>query len=256
VAQQDGGAHAAALGSVREPGAGARARVVLVFQHQSVGRLELAVRVMDERAQRAVRELRGDPAGFARLFAVLACALGVDGEPGRFTYEVVHRLTHGPRPPSVDRSRLNKPVAELLHLLSAAALTWTPPGGRGKRPRAAVDVGHLVAVHEVNRKARTERVAATARPLLTHYSLQVAPAAFLVARPSGGRSRPPAPVLARLRLAALIAACPGMQRRRPLRTRVLTEVRRATPQREIAEPWRPPSRTPYASLDKRVSCSA
>ncbi|MGH2715018.1 MAG: hypothetical protein ACRDM7_14235, partial [Thermoleophilaceae bacterium] len=196
----------AALRSVREPGAGARARVVLVFEHQSVGRLELAVRATDERAQRAVRDLRADPAGFARLLAVLACALQLDGEPGRFTYEAVHRLTHGPGAANVDRSRLNKPVAELLHLLASAALTWTPPAGRGGRPRGAVEIGQLVAVEEINRKARTVRVAAVARPLLTHYSLQVMPAAFLVARPTGGRSRPPAAVLARLRLAALIAA--------------------------------------------------
>jgi hypothetical protein len=180
--------------------------VVLVFEHQSVGRLELAVRVVDTRSQQAVRELREDPAAFARLFAVLACTLQVEGEPGRFTYEAVHRLTHGPRSPSVDRSRLNKPIADLLHLLSAATLTWTPPRGRGKRPRAAVQIGHLVTIEVVNRKARTVRLAPAARPLLMHYSVQVAPAAFLVARPAGGRTRPPAPVLARLRLAALIAA--------------------------------------------------
>jgi hypothetical protein len=196
----------AALRHVREPGVGARARVVLIFEHQSVGRLELAVRVVDTRSQRAVRELREDPAAFARLFAVLACTLQVEGEPGRFTYEAVHRLTHGPRSPSVDRSRLNKPIADLLHLLSAATLTWTPPRGRGKRPRGTVEIGHLVTIEVLNRKARTVRLAPAARPLLMHYSVQVAPAAFLVARPAGVRARPPAPVLARLRLAALIAA--------------------------------------------------
>lgn len=196
----------AAARSVRESGSGPRARVVLGFEHSTVGRIELAVGRDDEDTHAAIRAARADAASFARLFAVLAVALELDGSPGAFTFEGVHRLTHGPRPSSVNRARLNAPVSDLLQVLAAAEVSWTPPRGESRKPRPPVALGALLSIDTVNRKARTVAVAPAARKLLTHYSLLVRPEAFLVAAQAAARTRPPAPVLARLRLAALIAA--------------------------------------------------
>lgn len=97
-----------------------RSSIVLRFEHATVGRVELAFAAGDEQAHRAVRDIRADPTAFARLFAVLACALELDGQPGGFTYEAVHRLTHGPRTPGADRSRLNAPLQQHLHVMTGA----------------------------------------------------------------------------------------------------------------------------------------
>lgn len=194
------------LRTARDQGAGPRARIVLDFEHPTVGRLELAVGRHDDQAHHAIRAVRSDPNAYTRLLALLACALELDGAPGRFTYEAVHRLTHGPRPPTVNRARLNQPVEDLLYLLSHSDLRWTPPRGGSRRPAPTAELGALLSIAVHNRKARTVTVAPTARPLLTRYALQVTPEAFGLARPTSGRRRPPAPVLARLRLAALIAA--------------------------------------------------
>jgi hypothetical protein len=192
--------------SVRSAGAGARACVLLVFEHQTVGHLELAVPAGDDRAHQAVRDLRSDAGGFARLFALLACAIELDGKRGRFTYEAIHRLTHGPTTPGINRVRLNAPIEGLLHLFSVAAITWRPPSTKTNSPAGNAKLGPLLVVDVINRKARTVSITPAARPLLLHYSLAVAPSAFHIGRPANGRSRPPAPVLARLRLGALIAA--------------------------------------------------
>jgi hypothetical protein len=182
--------------------------VDLRFEHPSVGRLELAVPAGDERAHSAVRQLRADPGGYARVLAVLARALELDGQPGRFRFESVHQLTHGPRPREINRSRLNEPIDELLYLLSVAAAAWTAPASGAKRrgESSAVRMGPLLRVEVINRKARTVTIAEAARPLLSRYSLQVQPAAFLIARPRARRRGPAAPLMARMRLAALIAA--------------------------------------------------
>ena len=186
----------------------ARASVILRFEHQSVGRLELAVPARDTRAHDAIRNLRADPSAFAVIYALLARAIEVDGHVGRFRYELVHQLTHGPRAEHTDRSRLNVRVEQVLHVLSVATATWTAPtkaDARAKTPRT-LQLGALLSVDVVNRKARTVTIAAAARPLFTHYSLPVTPTAFSLARPTKQRRGPAAPILARLRLAALIAA--------------------------------------------------
>ena len=197
----------AALRSSRPVTQEGRKRVALRFEHPQVGRIELAVPVDDERAQRAVRELRTDPGGYARVLAVLTRVLELDGQPGRFRFEAVHQLTHGARSPSTDRSKLNGPVDDLLHLLAAANVTWSPPAAAGRRkttPRLAG--GPVLSVTVVSRQSRTIALAPAARRCLSHYTLQVAPAAFCLARPRQRTRGPAAPVAARLRLAALIAA--------------------------------------------------
>ncbi|MGH2713764.1 MAG: hypothetical protein ACRDM7_07740, partial [Thermoleophilaceae bacterium] len=126
----------AALRSTRPVTQDGRKHVALRFEHPQVGRVELAVPGDDERAHRAVRELRTDPGGYVRVLAVLTRALELDGQHGRFRFEAVHQLTHGARSPSTDRSKLNGPVDDLLHLLSVANVTWAPPAGGGPRKTA------------------------------------------------------------------------------------------------------------------------
>lgn len=197
----------AALRSSRPVTQDGRKRVALRFEHPQVGRFELAVPVDDERSQRAVRELRTDPGGYVRVLAVLTRALELDDQPGRFRFEAVHQLTHGARSPNTDRSKLNGPVDDLLHLLAAANVTWSPPAAAGRRKTAPRLTGEpVLSVTVVSRQARTIALAPAARRCLSHYTLQVTPAAFCLARPRQRVRGPAAPVAARLRLAALIAA--------------------------------------------------
>lgn len=191
----------AALRDVRPRGSGPKARVALAFAHPTVGTLELTVRADDEAAHAAIRAVRADACGYARLFALLAAALELDGAPGRFTFEAVHHLTHGPRPPSTNRAKANQPVEDLLTVLTRAHARWTPPG------KAQIDIGPLLELERHNHKARTLQLPEAARPLLTKYTLPVGPGAFDLSRPLGATGRrPPQPLLARLKLAALIAA--------------------------------------------------
>src|SRR5436309_2239872 len=69
-----------ALRAVRKSGA---QRVVLDFSHRSIGQLQLSVAVNDARAHETIRHLRCDRNAYARVLAVLARAVELDGQPGR-----------------------------------------------------------------------------------------------------------------------------------------------------------------------------
>ncbi len=181
-------------------------RLALRFEHSSTGMLELLVAAGDERAHRTIRALRDDRNAYARVLAVLACAVELDGQTGRFRFESVHQLTHGPRPPQINRSRLNAPVDDLLQLLSVLEVRWTAPTSSGRRAMARSYSGPLLTLEVSNRMARTVTLSGELHRLLTYYSLQVTPQAFLVTAQPGAPRGPAAPVLARLRLGALIAA--------------------------------------------------
>ena len=151
-------------------------RLALRFEHSSTGMLELLVPSGDERTHGTIRALRDDRKAYARVLAVLACAVELDGQTGRFRFESVHQLTHGPRPAQINRSRLNAPVDDLLHLLSVLEVRWTAPTSSGRRATARSYSGPLLALEVSNRMARTVTLPGELHRLLTYYSLQVAPA--------------------------------------------------------------------------------
>lgn len=65
--------------------------------------LELLVPSGDERTHGTIRALRDDRNAYARVLAVLACAVELDGQTGRFRFESVYQLTHGPHRRSTGR---------------------------------------------------------------------------------------------------------------------------------------------------------
>lgn len=182
--------------------------VTVRFEHARVGRLELTIPASDERARAALRELRADRSAYAATYALLALALQLDGRAGRFRYELVHQLTHGPRH-ATNRSHLNGRIERLLHLLSNVLVTWVPRSSSHTKPRhrgGGVCVQRLLDVEVATHMTRTISIEPAARELLEAAALCVTEHAFRFDQSPPQRRGPSAPLLARLRLACLVAA--------------------------------------------------